>query len=132
MVTNCSNVSTGRQAQDRKKIIRILFNTCSEKVVKMSRKEYFQWRYQQTPCKFTEKSFDQFFTRVFQIFSEQLKLITFHLKTYENIVRSYHVTYAFHSEPTLYSWLNVKQLRARNRSDIWSLSNCNGARIHKH
>ena len=30
----------------------------------------------------------------------------------------YHVTYAFQSESTLYSCLNVKELLARNRRDI--------------
>ena len=37
-------------------------------------------------------------------------------------VCSYHVTYAFQSESTLYSCLNVKELLARNRHKIWSLS----------
>ena len=31
---------------------------------------------------------------------------------------SYHVTYAFQSESTLYSCLNVKELLARNRCEI--------------
>ena len=38
---------------------------------------------------------------------------------------SYQVTYAFQSESTLYSCLNVKQLLARSRREIWSLSDCN-------
>ena len=33
-------------------------------------------------------------------------------------VCSYHVTYAFQSESTLYSCLNVKEILARNRHDI--------------
>ena len=33
-------------------------------------------------------------------------------------VCSYHVTYAFQSESTLYSCLNVKELLARSRSEI--------------
>ena len=33
-------------------------------------------------------------------------------------VCSYHVTYAFQSESTLYSCLNVKELLARNRREI--------------
>ena len=37
-------------------------------------------------------------------------------------VCSCHVTYAFQSECTLYICLNVKELLARNRRDIWSLS----------
>ena len=48
------------------------------------------------------------------------------------IVCSYHVTYAFQSKSTLYVCLNVKELFARNRRDICSLSDCNGTRIHNH
>ena len=40
----------------------------------------------------------------------------------------YHVTYAFQSESTLYSCLNVKELLTRNRCDIWCLSDNNGIR----
>ena len=40
-------------------------------------------------------------------------------------VCSYHVTYAFQSESTLYSCLNVKELLARSRREIWGLSDCN-------
>ena len=47
-------------------------------------------------------------------------------------VCSCHVTYAFQSESTLYSCLNVKELLARNRREIWSLSDCNGIRTHNH
>ena len=47
-------------------------------------------------------------------------------------VCSYHVTYAFQSESTLYSCLNVKKLLARNRREIWGLSDCNWARTHNH
>ena len=47
-------------------------------------------------------------------------------------VCSYHVTYAFQSESTLYSCLNVKELFAWNRCQIWSLSDCNGTRTHNH
>ena len=45
-------------------------------------------------------------------------------------VCSYHVTYTFQSESTLYGCLNIKELIARNRRDIWSLSDYNGARTH--
>ena len=37
-------------------------------------------------------------------------------------VCSYHATYASQNESTLYSCLNVKELLARNRCGIWSLS----------
>ena len=43
-------------------------------------------------------------------------------------VCSYHVKYKFQSDSTLYSCLNVKDLLARNRRDIWSLSDCSGTR----
>ena len=47
-------------------------------------------------------------------------------------VSSYHVTYAFQSESTLYSCLNVKELLAWNRSKIWSLNDCNWTQTHNH
>ena len=40
------------------------------------------------------------------------------------IVCSYHVTYAFQSESTLFIWMNVKELLARSSREIWSLSDC--------
>ena len=39
---------------------------------------------------------------------------------------------AFQSESTLYSCLNVKELLARGRREIWSLSDCNLTRTHNH
>ena len=45
-------------------------------------------------------------------------------------VCSCHVAYAFQSEFTLYSCLNVKVLLARSMSEIWSLSDCNSTRTH--
>ena len=47
-------------------------------------------------------------------------------------VCSCHVTYAFQNESTLYSCLNVKELVARNRREIWSLSDCNWTQTHDH
>ena len=47
-------------------------------------------------------------------------------------VCSYHVTYLFQSESTLYSCLNVKELLAQNRCKIWSLSDCSGIQTHNH
>ena len=44
----------------------------------------------------------------------------------------YHVMYALKSESTLYSCVNVKELLAWNRCNIWSLSDSNGIRTHKH
>ena len=40
-------------------------------------------------------------------------------------VCSYHVIYAFQSESTRYSCLNVKELLTRSRCEIWGLSDCN-------
>ena len=47
-------------------------------------------------------------------------------------VCSYHVTYAFQSESTLSSCLNVKELLAQSRREIRSLSDCNWTRTHNH
>ena len=47
-------------------------------------------------------------------------------------VCSCHVTYAFQNESTLYSCLNVKELLARSRREIWSLSDCNWTRTQNH
>ena len=47
-------------------------------------------------------------------------------------VCSYHVTYAFQSESTFYSCLNVKELLAQSRRKIWSLSDCNWTRTHNY
>ena len=44
----------------------------------------------------------------------------------------YHFTYAFQSDPTLYSFLNVKELLAQNKCNIWSLSDSNGIETHNH
>ena len=43
-----------------------------------------------------------------------------------------HVTYAFHSESTLYSCLNVKELLTRSRGEIWKLSDSNWTRTQNH
>ena len=47
-------------------------------------------------------------------------------------VCSCHVTYAFQSESTLYSCLNVKELLTLSRRKIWSFSDCNWTRIQNH
>ena len=41
-----------------------------------------------------------------------------------SLCSTYDVTYAFKSYSTLYIILNVQKLVARNRRDIWSLSDC--------
>ena len=48
------------------------------------------------------------------------------------ILYSYHVTYAFQSEYELYSCLNFKELVARKRHNIWSLSDWNWTQTHNH
>ena len=45
---------------------------------------------------------------------------------------SYHVTYGFHTESTLYSCLNGKELLAQNKREIGSLKDCNGTPIHNY
>ena len=47
-------------------------------------------------------------------------------------VCSYHVTYAFQRKSTLYSCLNIKEVLARNRHEIWSLSDSNWTRTQNH
>ena len=47
-------------------------------------------------------------------------------------VCSYHVTYAFQSESTLYSCLNVSEILLKSRHEIWSISDCNLNRTHYH
>ena len=44
----------------------------------------------------------------------------------------YHVTYVFQSKSTFYSCLSFEQFLARNRRDIWSLSDSNEIGIHHH
>ena len=48
------------------------------------------------------------------------------------IVCSYHVTYAFQSESTLYSCLNVKELLVKAGAKFWNLSDFNWTRTHNH
>ena len=47
-------------------------------------------------------------------------------------VCSCHVTYSLQSESTLYSCLNIKELLARSRREVWSLSDCNWTRTENH
>ena len=44
----------------------------------------------------------------------------------------YNVQFTFQSESALYSWLNVKELLARSRCSIWTLSDCNGTQTQNH
>ena len=56
-----------------------------------------------------------------------------HLHTWDMMtVCSYHLTCEFQSESTLYSYLNIKELLARSRSEISSLSDCNWTRTQNH
>ena len=45
---------------------------------------------------------------------------------------SYHVTYAFQSESTLYGCLNSKELLAWSRPKIWSLKDFDRTQTHNH
>ena len=47
-------------------------------------------------------------------------------------VSSYYFTYAFQSESTLYSCLNVKKILTQSRRNIWSLCDWNETRTHSH
>ena len=47
-------------------------------------------------------------------------------------VCSCHVTYAFQSESALHSCQNVKEILARSRREIWSLSGSNWTPTHNH
>ena len=54
-------------------------------------------------------------------------------KTFDCILLYYyHVKYVFQSKSILFSCLNVKDLVARNRRDIWSLSDSNRIWTHNH
>ena len=45
------------------------------------------------------------------------------------LIVCYYVKYSLQSEPTPYSCLNVKELLARSRRHIWTLSDCNGTQL---
>ena len=71
----------------------------------------------------------ELFSRVyFQLSLDTLKLDKWSAYT----VCSCHVTYAFESESTLYSCLNVKELLARSRHEIWRWGDCNWTRAQNH
>ena len=44
-------------------------------------------------------------------------------------VCSWRATYAFQSESTLYSCLNINEINAQNRQDIWRLSGCKSLKL---
>ena len=54
------------------------------------------------------------------------------LWTIFRVACSCHVTCAFQSESTLYSCLNLKELLAWSRREIWSLSDCNWTWTQNH
>ena len=54
------------------------------------------------------------------------------LRPYGRDVCFCHDTYALQSESTLYSCLNIKELLARSRREIWSLSDCNWTLTQNH
>ena len=72
------------------------------------------------------------FSRTWCTFAQKSRLKIKFQKTEILIVCSHLVTYALPRESTFYSCMNVKELLARNRHDIWSLSDSNGIRTHNH
>ena len=75
------------------------------------------------------------FLKIFEIFiflNYYTVLSVQKTRVFEMTVCSCHVTYAFQSESTIYSCLNVKELLAWNRLEIWSLSDYNWTRTHNH
>ena len=56
-----------------------------------------------------------------------LLICTVHL-----LVCSFHVTYAFQSDSTLYNCLNIKELPPRRRRQIWRWSDCNWTRTQNY
>ena len=55
-----------------------------------------------------------------------------YLGSYFQTVCSCHVTYVFQRESTFYCCLNVKELLAWSRREIWGLSDCNWTRTQNH
>ena len=91
-------------------------------VQKVNEDEYYHCHYQfYRYCKYMKSR--KFHVNKFYQFSQINKLMT---------VCSYHVTYAFQSESTHCSCLNVKDLLTQNRRDTWSINDCNGTWIHSH
>ena len=54
------------------------------------------------------------------------------ISTVHLTVCSCHVTYVFQSESTIYSCLNVNEIFARIRREIWNLNDCNWTRTQNH
>ena len=63
---------------------------------------------------------------------KQWSFFPLYCKSIHLTVCFYHVMYAFQSESTLCSCLNVKELLAWSRREIWNLSDCNWIRTHNH
>ena len=61
-----------------------------------------------------------------------IELCCEYLSTVHLTVCHYHVMHSFQSESTLYSCLNVKEFLARNRPNIWSLTDSNRIRTNNH
>ena len=68
----------------------------------------------------------------FWIFFPILHLCLFWMWNKTLTVCSYYITYAFQSESTLYSCLNIKELLARSMREISSLWDYNGTQTHNH
>ena len=76
--------------------------------------------------------FNLWFFQSINLYNEKQKGFYFFLRELILTVCSCHVMYAFQSESTLYSCLNVKELLAQSWCEIWSLSDCNWTRTQNH
>ena len=104
------------------------------------------WKSRELPIRTLKKSFVEFTKNPFQAISKATfwklpaasgKYLQVLLKVLEKqliyaTVCSCHVTYMSQSESALYSCLNFKELLARSRREIWSLSDCNWTRTQNH
>ena len=57
--------------------------------------------------------------------SPVLRIFVWFTRFFQMTVCSCHATYAYQTESTLYSCLNVKEPLARSKYKVWSLSDCN-------
>ena len=69
---------------------------------------------------------------IFEFSISKLSYMAVFMKLGEKRVFGIFTWYAFQSEFTLHSCLNIKELLSRNKRDIWKSSDCNGTRNHHH
>ena len=66
------------------------------------------------------------------LIGKRLSQVSMYTRKWSLTVWSYHVTYVFQSESTLYIFLNIKKLLAWGRRNIWNLSDRNATQTHNH